>query len=122
MSTVYAAALAAARAEVEKKREECRRAQEVLAAAEKELAALERLVQTPPAAAGGGGGGAKKAPAKKAPKPRPCDGSLCFIQGETYMVCGRNVFAFDDIEEKVGAYVGRLSEDEESIIPDAEEE
>jgi hypothetical protein len=48
-------------------------------------------------------------------------GELKLLQGEFYWVVGSSVYEYDQIEETVGAYLGRVRADE-TIDGDAEEE
>jgi flagellar biosynthesis GTPase FlhF len=62
------------------------------------------------------------APAKAATETEAADaaGELKLIDGTLYMVRAENVYEYDEISEKAGSFVGRLTADE-SIDTDAEE-
>ena len=49
-------------------------------------------------------------------------GEIKFIGGDLYILKGRNVYSFVEGTETAGDFVGRLSEDGESIDADADEE
>ena len=86
--------------------------------AEKEKTASTKKVATPkkPAPA------KKVAPAKAATETEAADaaGELKLIDGTLYTVRSGNVYEYDEISEKAGDFVGRLTADEE-IDPEGEE-
>jgi hypothetical protein len=64
----------------------------------------------------------EKAAAKAAAKAAPVDitGELKLLEGTLYMVKNDNVYEYDELSEKAGDFVGRLTA-EETIDPDEEE-
>ena len=75
------------------------------------------------AAAGGGGG--TPAPAAKADTATPAATvahKIVCVAGEMYAVRGRNAFEYNPMDDSVGEYKGRLSEDGNSVDAEAPEE
>jgi hypothetical protein len=63
--------------------------------------------------------------AKAAPAPSDApstEGEIKFIGSDLYIIKGRNVYSYVEGTEKAGDFVGRLSEDGESVDGDADEE
>jgi hypothetical protein len=95
------------------------------AAKEAEKAAKEAAKAKPKAKAAA----AAPAPAPVAAKAAPTTsdtattaGEIKFVGGDLYILKGRNVYSFVEGTETAGDFVGRLSEDGESIDADADEE
>jgi hypothetical protein len=59
----------------------------------------------------------KKKPVWKGAAASADDDDLRLIDGQIYVVRGRDVFSYNEVTETAGVCVGRLSDDEESIIP-----
>jgi hypothetical protein len=96
-----------------------KKAEKEAAKAEKEAAAAAKKSATPKKVAAP----KKSAPAAKAAtetEAADAAGELKLIDGTLYMVRGENVYEYDEMSEKAGSFVGRLTEDE-TIDTDAEE-
>ncbi len=131
-----AAAAKAAEKEAKKAEKEAEKAakaaeKEAAAAAkkaEKEAAAAAKKAEKPAKAKKAADAAAKPAaaavPAKAdvAAPAAEAEGELKLIDGSMYIVRGRNVYEYNDLEEKAGAFCGRLNPDGESIDTDGAEE
>ena len=96
-----------------------KKAEKEAAKAEKEAAAAAKKSAAPKKVAAP----KKSAPAAKAAtetEAADAAGELKLIDGTLYMVRGENVYEYDEMSEKAGSFVGRLTEDE-TIDTDAEE-
>ncbi len=122
---VSAKAAAAAAKAAEKAAAKAAKAAEKAAAKEAEKAAAKEAEKAAKAAAWAAKAVAKaeeKAAAKAAAKAEPVDitGELKLIEGTLYMVKNDNVYEYDELSEKAGDFVGRLTA-EETIDTDEEE-
>ena len=92
--------------------------------AEKEAKKAEKPAKAKkaaPALAGGAAAAAVPAKADTAAAVEAVEGELKLIDGSLYMVRNGNVYEYNDLEEKAGDFVGRLTADGEGIDADAEE-
>ena len=116
-----AAAAAAKAAAAEAKKAEKAAAKPPKAAKEPKAA---KAAKEPKAKAEKAATAAASTPAKAsaAAEPVAVAGELKLIDGTLYMLKSGNVYEYDELSEKAGDFVGRLTEDGEAIDPDAEEE
>lgn len=88
---------------------------------EKLCVEIRRLMVVARHVVGGGGAGpvmeVREAAAAAEPvvEPIAMDGELKLIAGAMYVVKDGNAYAYDEVAEKAGVFVGRLSEDGESV-------
>jgi hypothetical protein len=118
----------AKKAEAEAKKAEAAAAKKAAAEAKKAATPAKKsaAAATPKVAAGGAGAVASDptpAPAKAdtSAEVSTVEGRLEFIEGDIYMIRGKNVYKYDEESEATGEYVGLLTADE-TIDHDAPEE
>ncbi len=111
----------------EKKAKEVEKAKKAEEKAKKdaEKAAKAAAPKAAPAKKANGGAGKEEKPAVEAKAasaaaPAEVEGELKLIDGTLYMVKSGNVYEYDELTEKAGDFVGRLTADE-TIDTDAEE-
>jgi chemotaxis protein histidine kinase CheA len=117
------AVAAAKKAEKEAEKEAKKAEKAATAAAEKEAKKAAAAAKKAAAAAKKEAKKATAAPAAKAAtetEAADAAGELQLIDGTLYMVRAENVYEYDEISEKAGSFVGRLTADE-TIDTDAEE-
>lgn len=90
-------------------------------AAEKEAAAAAKKAAKKPAAAAKKAAAPAEAKVTAAAEPVEVEGELKLIDGTLYMLKKGNVYEYDELAEKVGDFVGRITA-EETIDTEAEEQ